>query len=209
MIVLIPGWIGFRSSLIPLEQRLRRRFPTDVHRCSLGFGIGCIRRSAESVASRVESWLDRAPEDEPVDVIGHSMGGLVATYLLKRMEIGHRLRTVVTLGTPHRGSPAAFLAPNMISYLSPALAQMAPDSRFLRDLSLAPVPRASRLVSITSRTDGVVPALYATLPRRARQHNRHCAGGSHWGLLFSLETFGLIALALEATPTIRPIPACN
>ena len=45
-----------------------------------------------------------------LDLVCHSMGGLVARELLSRdeyREIGLRVRTMVTLGTPHHGSPWA------------------------------------------------------------------------------------------------------
>lgn len=47
---------------------------------------------------------------EELDFVCHSMGGLVARELLSRdayRQIGVRVGTMVTLGTPHRGSPWA------------------------------------------------------------------------------------------------------
>lgn len=40
-------------------------------------------------------------------LIGHSMGGLDSRLVAARMDPGRRVKAVVTLGTPHRGSPLA------------------------------------------------------------------------------------------------------
>lgn len=50
-------------------------------------------------------------EGIPVQIVGHSMGGLISRYALARVERGHRrfpsfllVEDVVTMGTPHSGS---------------------------------------------------------------------------------------------------------
>ena len=40
-------------------------------------------------------------------LVGHSMGGLDARLVAARLDPGRRVQAVVTLGTPHRGSPLA------------------------------------------------------------------------------------------------------
>ncbi|MFL5336103.1 MAG: lipase family alpha/beta hydrolase [Geminicoccaceae bacterium] len=40
-------------------------------------------------------------------LVGHSMGGLDARYAGSRLDRGRRISHVVTLGTPHRGTPLA------------------------------------------------------------------------------------------------------
>jgi triacylglycerol lipase len=199
MIVLLPGWAGTRSSLLPFEWSLRRRIGRDVHRAHVGLGIGCIRRSAELAAAEIAA-IANAHRGLRFDVIGHSMGGLVAAYVLKRLDEGRHLRTVITLGTPHRGSPAVMMGRGLVARLSESIAQMAPRSEFLTELAAAPVPDGCQLVSIASDNDGIVPALYAQLPRRPRQHNRTVAECGHLGLLYSRTVLDTIERILRATP---------
>jgi triacylglycerol lipase len=45
-----------------------------------------------------------------VDVIAHSLGGLDARYALARLGLAKHVRALVTVGTPHRGTPLADLA---------------------------------------------------------------------------------------------------
>lgn len=43
-------------------------------------------------------------------LIGHSMGGLDCRHLATHLDESHRIRAVVTVGSPHRGSPLAVRA---------------------------------------------------------------------------------------------------
>jgi triacylglycerol lipase len=140
-----------------------------------------------------------------VDVVGYSMGGLIAAYLLKFLDRGKRIRSVVTLGTPHRGSPAVLLARALLGRLSSSMGQMVPDSDFLQELSAAEVPIGSRLVSIASFDDGVVPTLYSELARRPRQHTRRIAGVSHLGFLFSRDAIDEVAAQLNQREGMFPL----
>lgn len=60
------------------------------------------------------AWREYAREGRTLDVVAHSMGGLVVRYALDAVERGRsgyppslRIEDVVTLGTPHGGSLAA------------------------------------------------------------------------------------------------------
>jgi triacylglycerol lipase len=58
-------------------------------------------------AAQLKSLIDREAPDEPVHVVGHSMGGLDARYMISRLGMAGRVLSLTTLGTPHRGSPFA------------------------------------------------------------------------------------------------------
>ncbi len=64
-------------------------------------------RSIADRAAQLKAFLDREVPDEPVHIIGHSMGGLDARYLISRLGMAHRVLSLTTLGTPHRGSAFA------------------------------------------------------------------------------------------------------
>jgi pimeloyl-ACP methyl ester carboxylesterase len=52
----------------------------------------------------------RLPDEQRITFIGHSMGGLVARCFLESRPLGPVLgRRLVTIGTPHRGAPVAYL----------------------------------------------------------------------------------------------------
>jgi triacylglycerol lipase len=61
-----------------------------------------------------------------VHIIGHSMGGIDARYLVSRLGFGERVASVTTIGSPHRGTTLADLA----------LAASGPDAYAAADLLL-------------------------------------------------------------------------
>jgi len=66
---------------------------------------------AKSVPERARELCDAitALPHERVDLIAHSMGGLDARYALAHFGLAARVRSLVTVGTPHRGTPLADL----------------------------------------------------------------------------------------------------
>jgi len=97
-IVLLHGFAGTPRMLSPLRTYLRRELERPTIDIALGIGFGDIRDSA----IRVHEEMARAGVRR-CDVIGYSLGGLVAAYLAKCLDQGHCIRRVVTLGTPHHG----------------------------------------------------------------------------------------------------------
>src|SRR5262249_9575916 len=53
--------------------------------------------------------ISALPHDR-VDIIAHSLGGLDARYALSHLGLAAKVRSLVTVGTPHRGTPLADLA---------------------------------------------------------------------------------------------------
>ena len=81
---------------------------------------------AQQVADYVESNVGEA---ESIDLVGFSMGGLVARYYVQRLGGVERVRRLVTISSPHNGTWTAFLRRNE------GARQMRPESAFLRDLN--------------------------------------------------------------------------
>jgi triacylglycerol lipase len=80
-------------------------------------GLGCQAHAVRLPASA--SVPDRARElvaaidalpHARIDLIAHSLGGLDARYALTHLGLAQRVRSLVTVGTPHRGTPLADLA---------------------------------------------------------------------------------------------------
>jgi triacylglycerol lipase len=49
-----------------------------------------------------------------VNVIAHSMGGLDARFAISRLNLAPRVASLITIGTPHRGTPLADLATSLL-----------------------------------------------------------------------------------------------
>ncbi len=63
---------------------------------------GGVAERAEQLRDQIHRWTD-----EPVNVIAHSMGGLDARFLISRLGLAGRVRSLTTIATPHRGSGLA------------------------------------------------------------------------------------------------------
>src|SRR5262245_40101403 len=82
-----------------------------------------------SVAARGKA-LRRAilgvPDSNDVHIIAHSMGGLDARSALMHDDVTERVRTLVTIGTPHAGSPVADAIVNRTGPLFDRIAELPP-----------------------------------------------------------------------------------
>jgi pimeloyl-ACP methyl ester carboxylesterase len=159
-VLLLHGWFSSRRTFDVLERRLRRDgygvFSLDLGGARgsfLGRGIDDL---ADLVRAKIERIYARYPGLGPLTIVGHSKGGLIATYYVKKLGGWRRTRAIVTLGTPHRGTPRAWLG-LPVALLARSLVQMIPGSPFLARLLEGAWPSQVRLVSIWSRRDGASP----------------------------------------------------
>lgn len=89
-------------------------------------------------AEQLRRFLDRESPHEPVHLIGHSLGGLDSRYLISRLGLAHRVLSLTTVGTPHRGSPFADWVVRRFSRLaSPVLDYFSVPHGAFNDLTLA------------------------------------------------------------------------
>ena len=84
------------------------------------------RASARRLAAEIEAWNIT----EPITLIAHSMGCLIARYYVERLGGGRKVERVLLLGGPHSGSPYAFAS--LIS--GPDLLPLGMMNERLRDL---------------------------------------------------------------------------
>src|SRR6185436_6632910 len=105
-VLLIHGFLGTRGSLFQLEQRLVRN-GFNVISFNLGLlNVHDIRTSALLIHRKVETILKQSGLSR-IDIVGHSMGGLIGLYYIKRLGGRDMVRRMVMLGTPARGTWAA------------------------------------------------------------------------------------------------------
>jgi triacylglycerol lipase len=154
-VLLIHGYLATRGSLHLLERNLSQRGHV-VMSYKLGpINLGDIRDSAGLIARKVESIVAQTGVTH-VDIVGHSMGGLVGLYYLKRLGGRHRVRRLVLLGTPARGTWSALFG-LITAPLGLASLQLLPGSPFLRDLEEMPLPEGVDVVSIGAERDWLAP----------------------------------------------------
>jgi len=112
-VLLLHGFLATRRAVEVLERRLRRDGFT-VFSFNLGGVQQLLRRGIDDLAlhvrTKVERLYGRHPGMGPLTIIGHSQGGLVGAYYVKKLGGWRRTRSLITLGTPHHGTPAAWAA---------------------------------------------------------------------------------------------------
>jgi triacylglycerol lipase len=81
---------------------------------------------AKQLAEYISETFD--PE-QPIDLVGYSMGGIVSRYYVQRLGGIDRVQRFITLSSPHHGTLAAYSLP------LPGYLDMRPGSRLLRDLN--------------------------------------------------------------------------
>ena len=98
---------GYRISDVygKFVEHLRRQLAEDVHVLEFSYDW---RLTVEHNARQLSARLDRDLPGKTVDIIAHSFGGLVARYYIQKLGGENRVRHLVTMGTPHRGSVDTF-----------------------------------------------------------------------------------------------------
>src|SRR6185369_5792728 len=105
-VLLIHGYLGTRGSMYILERRLN-----DDGLCVFSFNLGSlnvrdIRTSAFLIHRKIESILAQTTVRH-IDIVGHSMGGLIGLYYVKKLGGADRVRKLVMMGTPIAGTWSA------------------------------------------------------------------------------------------------------
>jgi pimeloyl-ACP methyl ester carboxylesterase len=202
-VLLIHGYLATRGSLHLLEGQLVRRGHV-VMSYPLGpINLRDIRDSAGLIARKVESVVAQTGV-ERIDIVGHSMGGLVGLYYLKRLGGRHRVRRLILLGTPAQGTWSALLG-LITAPLGAASLQLLPGSPFLRELGEGPIPAGAQVISIGAERDWLAP-----LPSTMLSGVRHLAlPTGHSGLLVEAEVAEVIDRLLTETGTVVDEPGAT
>lgn len=155
--------------------------------------------SFELMADHLRAVLDAVVEQnalgdaERIDVVAHSMGGLIARLVLDESVYRDRVANLVTLGTPHDGSHLARLASTQITR------ELRPGSETLSRLEAQQFwghREAPLLTAFWSRSDTVV--LPAASARFSRGRTVEIEGVTHYGYLISPSVWREIWRALVA-----------
>ncbi|MEU7255535.1 alpha/beta fold hydrolase [Streptomyces rimosus] len=160
-VLLLHGFIDNRSVFVLLRRSLLRHGWRHVEALNYSPLTCDLRKAAELLGRHVEQVCERTGHSR-VDLVGHSLGGLIARYYAQRLGGDLRVRTLVTLGTPHGGTR---VAPLMSAH--PLVRQMRPHSDVIVELA-RPAPNCrTHFVSFWSDLDQLmVPVETARIDHR-------------------------------------------
>ena len=150
---------------------------------------------AQAVADVIR--VNELPPETKVDIVAHSMGGLISRLALEHAETAARIGTLVTLGTPHEGTQAARLA------VTSRVLDLRPDSEVVRRLARQlPWQREQglpRLVALWSPADMLLmPPDSARVPGA---ENIEMQGFTHLSYLIHPRAWQRAWTALEQSPS--------
>jgi triacylglycerol esterase/lipase EstA (alpha/beta hydrolase family) len=143
------------------------------------------------LAKEVEQVLAETDSSQ-VDLVGQSMGGLVIRSYLASNSARAKVRRVVTLGSPHRGSKLAVFA------MGAAAKEMIPGSSFLETLNRDhQVPAGGRIYAIYTIVDNLVLPNDSAKLNGEGVKNLETGIVNHVGLAFCKHTARLVKECLE------------
>jgi pimeloyl-ACP methyl ester carboxylesterase len=187
-VVLLPGYLENRLTLWLLKYRLERVLGVPVRALKPVRYFTGLETLAMDYRRQIEAWMQELGARE-VDIVGHSMGGLLGRYLAESGQLTDKIRTVVTIAAPHLGSALAVFG------LSRSMRQMRRGSAFLEKLNTGTAPGAVRMVGISSTHDNLVLPWNCALSPRGDNFIIRYRG--HLTLIMSREVVKLIARELR------------
>ncbi|MBZ0236296.1 MAG: alpha/beta fold hydrolase, partial [Deltaproteobacteria bacterium] len=148
-IILLHGYAMCRANFRPLARRLEAAGLGPV----LGFEywtLGKTSAAAKRLAEYVEEVRARSESDQ-VDIIGHSMGGVVGRYYVSLLGGDGAVANLITLGSPHAGTDVSAVG------LGRPGKELLGGSTLVQRLDAAPRPTRTRMTVVWSRADALVP----------------------------------------------------
>jgi triacylglycerol lipase len=159
LVLLIHGFFQTRNIWEVMEDRLRHD-GFGVMTFNLGgllwrFNTHPVDRSAAMIAEKLEA-LRRRHGFDRVHIVGHSKGGLIARRYVQHFGGDRCVKSVITLGTPHHGTPTAVVGVALMG-IGTSARDLLPRSRVVGALSRDSFPADIPLTSVYSKADVVCP----------------------------------------------------
>lgn len=195
-LVLVHGLAGTPSIFDAVRRTLTGLPCGPVFDHQYGLLIQDVRDAARVLGRQIDD-IRESTGARRVHVVGHSLGGLIARYLLQCAGGDTSIDTLVTLGTPHEGTRLADLGA-----VYPLFGQLCPGSALMRELA-APAPGCrSRIVAVATDADVVIRPYRAALlhHRDLDVQNVTLHGVGHLSLASHPATLNLITAAVTGNP---------
>ena len=191
-VIFVHGLGGSPGNFLPMRTYFRLHGRRRTYAPAFAGG-----ESLDQMAAQLARYLEEVvtvnglPADTTVEVVAHSMGGLIARLAVDLAP--RRVSTLVTLGTPHSGSHLA-----RYGYTARSL-DLRPDSEVLarlgRQLPWLGPPAGPRAVAFWSEADVIV--LPAESARMDGARNVELPGSTHYGYLIHPAAWARVYEAMD------------
>ena len=182
-VVLVHGYMANRSGLLLLGAYLRARGADEVLSFNYKSAAGI-----ENGARELKEYLRKHVRGGRIDLVCHSLGGLVARSYLQELGGARRVDQCITMGTPHRGTYNAYWVATRVGR------ELRPDSTLLQRLETSRDKAAKvQFTSIVAGSDNIViPRVFS-----ANEETIHIPDVGHMGMLFSPTAFRAVFERLD------------
>jgi len=188
-VALLPGFLENPTTMWLLAWRLERGLGVPVRCLVPGNYFAGIDSQAHDYVKQLENFAQQTGAKQ-VDLVGHSLGGLMARYMVESGLVPGKVGSVITVAAPHLGSALARLVPGR------SMRQMRRGSAFLEEQNAKQAPQGIRVVGLSSTHDNlVIPWNCALSPRGDNFIIRY---RGHVTMILSTEVARIIARELRA-----------
>lgn len=154
---------------------------------SIGTTIDSPVKYSHQIRQCVERFHSECEECSEIVIIGHSMGGIAARWYIEEMDGNERVDSLITLGTPHRGTFAAYLG-----IFSDGGKQLTPSSKVIKRLnSKGPAENVEYHIISGKKDNMIIPSENGTLPSYGEKNNvnNYKLNCGHIKMVMSLSKF--------------------
>lgn len=148
-VIVLHGYAMNRANYLPLAYRMARAGLGPI----VGFEYWTLGRVAAG-ARQLGWFVDEvcaATGASEVDIVGHSMGGVVGRYYVTFAGGDGIVKNLITIGSPHAGTDVSAVG------VGHPTRELLLGSKLLQRLAAAPPPQSTRVTVIWSRADALVP----------------------------------------------------
>jgi triacylglycerol lipase len=189
-VLLLHGLFDNRASWFWFKKQLKQRGINNVITINLSSW-----HSEEILTELLSKRIDELRHQlgvNKVNLVGHSMGGIIARNYIQLREGENKIDKLVCLGSPHAGSKLATFS------VSPLGRHLIPGSAFLQRLNSAPHPTQVTTTNIYSKKDNMV------FPNNSCHlswgQNIELDGMGHTSLIYRTAAVDAVSNALKKVP---------
>jgi pimeloyl-ACP methyl ester carboxylesterase len=151
-ILLVHGIVHNPSAFFKLRRRMDEAAWQNVFTVNYVTRHGSLYKMVEQLSKRVDQILEQT-KSKQIDIIAHSLGGIIARLYLTGIGKG-KVKNLVTLGTPHQGTQLSWFLQGV--YPGTLSHDLMSGSYFLKDLAERKIPSSSKLTSFYTPHDILV-----------------------------------------------------
>lgn len=165
-ILLIHGYVQNQTDWLWFRHKLKEKNVGPIYSLNLCPPFASITEFAELVKKKVE--LIRQETKHPnIILIGHSMGGLIASFYSEYLAPPHEVSAVITLGSPFQGTKLAALG------MGQNAVEMAPNSKLLSDLTQKIEKSSVKYHYIASKIDNLIVPWDSAIPAFSKDRDNN------------------------------------